>query len=72
VFVHQGSFVTQLVMLGLLTAWALFSGWLFFSLLLALEVIFFTLTWLLPARAGEGGTHVTALGASIALLLFLF
>jgi len=50
--VHQGSFAVELVLLGLLAAWALFAGRAFFLGLFFLQAAHFAVTWL-PASDGK-------------------
>jgi hypothetical protein len=48
-FTHLGSYVTQLLLLALLAAWARLAGRIFFLLVAAVQWIGFAATWLAPA-----------------------
>lgn len=64
-FTHQGSFVTQLLMLALLAAWARAAGLIFFFGVATVQWIGFLATWLAPAP----GWHARpdGLAASVAI-----
>ena len=49
VLTHQGSYVTQLLLLVLLAAWAWMAGRVFFGIIAAVQWLGFLATWLAPA-----------------------
>ncbi|MEO6244460.1 MAG: hypothetical protein ABIQ12_03410 [Opitutaceae bacterium] len=75
VFVHQGSLVTQLVALGLLTAWTLLAGRWAFAFVGGATAVSFAGTWLGPSvNVANLPAHAPAIavamgGAAVVLLL---
>lgn len=51
VFTHQGTLVTQLLLLALLATWAWMAGRIFFALVVAVQWIGFLATWIGPSTA---------------------
>lgn len=65
-FTHQGSYTAQLLLLGLLAAWAVLAHPLVFAAIAATQAIEFVFTWLPPGRGIV--TPLSSSAAAIALL----
>ena len=73
--VHQGSYVTSLLLLGLLTAWTLLLSRKLFAALALLQLALFTLTWM-PASSALASTApqpfaIAVAGVATVLILVL-
>jgi hypothetical protein len=66
VFTHQGSFVTQVLLLTLLAAWTWLAGRIFFALVAAVQWIGFFTTWVGPSAAPHGLPDGLAVSVAVA------